>query len=181
MPAPDAEGAVTRTTAVAREPTPEQLAYQQQLALRQHMAAQQAYHQQIYQQQAYQQQMAAGQQQGSGGAMPAGYALAAPLAAPAMLAQQAGFGQPMPAQMPGPGGRAMPVSYDQPHMPNYAWPAYAPQNNYSRVTYPKEYSPTAWPFIGPFYPYPQVPLGWRKVTLEWDDGWWRLKFRHHRR
>ncbi|MGI9517173.1 MAG: hypothetical protein ACR2NP_09015 [Pirellulaceae bacterium] len=28
----------------------------------------------------------------------------------------------------------------------------------------------------PFYPYPQVPLGWRKATLEWDDGWWYLDF-----
>ena len=27
------------------------------------------------------------------------------------------------------------------------------------------------------YPYPQVPLGWRKVTLEWDDGWWPLDFK----
>ena len=25
-------------------------------------------------------------------------------------------------------------------------------------------------------PYPQVPLGWRRVTLEWDDGWWHLDF-----
>jgi len=40
----------------------------------------------------------------------------------------------------------------------------------------KQYSPTAWPYIGPFYPYPQVPLGWRKVCLEWDDGWWFLDF-----
>ena len=32
-------------------------------------------------------------------------------------------------------------------------------------------------YIGPFYPYPQVPLGWRKVTLEWDDGWWFLDFK----
>jgi hypothetical protein len=22
-----------------------------------------------------------------------------------------------------------------------------------------------------------VPLGWRKVTLEWDDGWWFLDFK----
>jgi len=22
-----------------------------------------------------------------------------------------------------------------------------------------------------------VPLGWRKVTLEWDDGWWMLDFK----
>ena len=32
------------------------------------------------------------------------------------------------------------------------------------------------PNIGPFYPYPQVPLGWRRVSLEWDDGWWWLDF-----
>jgi hypothetical protein len=53
------------------------------------------------------------------------------------------------------------------------------------VTYPKQYSASAWPYIGPFYPYPQVPLGWRKVQLEWDDGWWWLNFKdrghHHRR
>lgn len=66
--------------------------------------------------------------------------------------------------------------YDQPNMPNYAWPSYAAQNNYGAVTYPKQYSPSAWPYIGPFYPYPQVPLGWRKVALEWDDGLWYLDF-----
>lgn len=66
--------------------------------------------------------------------------------------------------------------YDEPGLPNYAWPSYAPHPNYGAVTYPKTYSPTAWPYIGPFYPYPQVPLGWRKVTLEWDDGWWYLDF-----
>ncbi|MBN1394473.1 MAG: BON domain-containing protein [Pirellulales bacterium] len=69
-----------------------------------------------------------------------------------------------------------PARYDQPSMPNYAWPSYAAYPNYAAVTYPKQYSPTAWPYIGPFYPYPQVPLGWRKVTLEWDDGWWFLDF-----
>lgn len=66
--------------------------------------------------------------------------------------------------------------YDSPGLPDYAWPSYAPHPNYGAVTYPKTYSPTAWPYIGPFYPYPQVPLGWRKVTLEWDDGWWYLDF-----
>ncbi len=71
------------------------------------------------------------------------------------------------------------VSYDQANMPGYAWPSYAAQGNYAAVTYPKQYSPSAWPYIGPFYPYPQVPLGWRKVTLEWDDGWWNLDFSHH--
>ncbi|QDV26671.1 BON domain-containing protein [Aureliella helgolandensis] len=66
--------------------------------------------------------------------------------------------------------------YDQPNMPNYAWPSYAASPNYAAVTYPKQYSPSAWPYIGPFYPYPQVPLGWRKVALEWDDGLWYLDF-----
>ncbi|MBU4271811.1 MAG: BON domain-containing protein [Planctomycetes bacterium] len=69
-----------------------------------------------------------------------------------------------------------PARYDQPCMPNYAWPSYASYPNYAALTYPKQYSPTAWPYIGPFYPYPQVPMGWRKVTLEWDDGWWFLDF-----
>ncbi len=66
--------------------------------------------------------------------------------------------------------------YDQPNMPGYAWPSYAAYPNYGAVTYPKQYSPSAWPYIGPFYPYPQVPLGWRKVALEWDDGLWYLDF-----
>ncbi len=67
--------------------------------------------------------------------------------------------------------------YDHPTMPAYAWPSYAAYPNYGAVTYPKQYSPAAWPYIGPFYPYPQVPLGWRKVTLQWDDGWWFLDFK----
>ncbi len=67
--------------------------------------------------------------------------------------------------------------FDHPTMPGYAWPSYAAYPNYGAVTYPKQYSPAAWPYIGPFYPYPQVPLGWRKVTLQWDDGWWFLDFK----
>jgi osmotically-inducible protein OsmY len=66
--------------------------------------------------------------------------------------------------------------YDSPNLPNYAWPGYAAHPNYAALTYPQQYSPSAWPYIGPFYPYPQVPLGWRKVSLEWDDGWWYLDF-----
>ncbi len=69
------------------------------------------------------------------------------------------------------------VSYDNPQVPGYAWPSYAAAPNYAALTYPKQYSASAWPYIGPFYPYPQVPLGWRKVTLEWDDGWWFLDFK----
>jgi len=102
---------------------------------------------------------------------------------PVSYAQQPG--QPMPMA----GGRgpmpmyvagtpsAVPARYDQPNMPNYAWPSYAAHPNYAALTYPKQYSPTAWPYIGPFYPYPQVPMGWRKVTLEWHDGWWQLDFK----
>jgi osmotically-inducible protein OsmY len=73
------------------------------------------------------------------------------------------------------------VRYDHPHLPAYAWPSYAAYPNYAAVTYPKQYSPTVWPYIGPFYPYPQVPLGWRKVVLEWDDGWWQLDFKDQSR
>ncbi|MEC9091388.1 MAG: BON domain-containing protein [Planctomycetota bacterium] len=76
-----------------------------------------------------------------------------------------------------PASAANGARYDSPGLPNYAWPSYAPHPNYGAVTYPKTYSPTAWPYIGPFYPYPQVPLGWRKVTLQWDDGWWYLDFK----
>jgi hypothetical protein len=84
---------------------------------------------------------------------------------------------PVPAHVPGTGGGVAPARYDHPHMPGYSWPSYASYPNYAGLTYPKQYSPTAWPYIGPFYPYPQVPLGWRKVMLEWDDGWWMLDFK----
>lgn len=74
------------------------------------------------------------------------------------------------------GGYAGPTVADNPSMPGHAWPSYAASPNYGAVSYPEQYSATAWPYIGPFYPYPQVPLGWRKVSLEWDDGWWNLDF-----
>jgi hypothetical protein len=94
-----------------------------------------------------------------------------------------GMGRPLPM---GAGGAGMPVASvrgEGPNMPNYAWPSYAASPNYAALQYPTQYSPTAWPYIGPFYPYPQVPLGWRRVSLEWDDGWWFLDFDddHHRR
>lgn len=100
-------------------------------------------------------------------------------AMPASHSQPGMFGAPVPSHMPAPGGVA-PVRYDQPHLPSHAWPSYAAYPNYAAVTYPKQYSAAAWPYIGPFYPYPQVPLGWRKVTLEWDDGWWFLDFKQRR-
>ncbi|MGD0899106.1 MAG: BON domain-containing protein [Thermoguttaceae bacterium] len=85
-------------------------------------------------------------------------------------------GGPMPMYSPNVGGGPAPMRTDQPSLPAYAWPTYSAYPNYAAVTYPKQYSPTAWPYIGPFYPYPQVPLGWRKVSLQWDDGWWFLEF-----
>lgn len=70
-------------------------------------------------------------------------------------------------------GQAAP-DLQAPHLPPYAWPTYAPYNNVSRVAYPEAYPYNAFPFIGPYYPFPKVPLGWRKVTLEWEDGHWYL-------
>ena len=89
-----------------------------------------------------------------------------------------GFGGALPpgggfAGGGGGGGAALGGSAN---LPGYAWPSYAAHPNYGAVSYPKQYSPSAWPYIGPFYPYPQVPLGWRRVALEWDDGWWHLDF-----
>lgn len=89
-----------------------------------------------------------------------------------------GGGRPIPTTVV-PGGMAQRAAYDQPQMPCYSWPSYASHPNYAAVTYPNQYSAAAWPYIGPFYPYPQVPLGWRKVTLEWKDGWWFLDFNDH--
>ena len=106
-----------------------------------------------------------------------------PAPLPLAMNQQVQGQQPTPAGAPRPmynqaaQGGVAPARYDQPCLPNYAWPSYAAYPNYAAVTYPKQYSPTAWPYIGPFYPYPQVPMGWRKVTLQWDDGWWFLDFR----
>jgi osmotically-inducible protein OsmY len=113
----------------------------------------------------------------------------APLGGPTPLApyhSQGGPIQAIPASVGAPiVGQPVPMApysavgaprYDSPNLPNYAWPGYAAYPNYAALTYPQQYSPSAWPYIGPFYPYPQVPLGWRRVSLEWDDGWWFLDF-----
>lgn len=106
---------------------------------------------------------------------------------PAMLAAGAAGAMAMAPGMGGMGPGAGPhahgagspshLAYDLPNLPNHSWPTYAAYPNYAQVSYPKEYSASAWPYIGPFYPYPQVPLGWRQVQLEWDDGAWNLNFR----
>lgn len=105
--------------------------------------------------------------------MPMAFAPAQPVN---YMQQMQSGGQPVP-MMGGHGVGVAPARYDHPQLPGYAWPSYAAQPNYGAVTYPRQYSAQAWPYIGPFYPYPQVPLGWRKVTLEWKDGWWQLDFK----
>ena len=81
---------------------------------------------------------------------------------------------PQAYSMPANGGACM--RYDEPYMPQKAWPSYASYPNTAAVQYPKRHCASCWPYIGPYYPYPQVPDGWRKVTLEWSDGYWQLDF-----
>jgi hypothetical protein len=95
--------------------------------------------------------------------------------------------EPAPIFQPPPQGPTA-QGHEPPRLPPYAWPTYAPYNNYSRVAYPLTYPSQSWPFIGPIHPYPKVPLGWRSVSLTWQDGfwwygrnatgydWWRLRF-----
>ena len=85
--------------------------------------------------------------------------------------------RPVQTNFPGVDAAAVPARYDNPNLPAHAWPGYSTYPNYGSLAYPQQYSAAAWPYIGPFYPYPQVPLGWRKVTLEWDDGWWYLDYK----
>ncbi|QDU95249.1 BON domain-containing protein [Lignipirellula cremea] len=166
-----------------RQLTPQQIQYlmavqQQQAAYYAYMSQMAAYQQQGPQHPGQPQYVSARPPQGGGNPIQLASAM-----------QAGGPGGPAPfgpnGQVPAPGMHYMPTGagggqspqYDHPQLPNYAWPSYAPHPNYGAVTVPKQYSPTAWPYIGPFYPYPQVPLGWRKVTLEWDDGWWMLDFK----
>ena len=93
-----------------------------------------------------------------------------PLAAPLAPGGGNPIVEPGPLGVP---GQAAP-DFQAPNMPPYAWPTYAPYGNISRVAYPQAYPYNAFPYIGPYYPFPKVPLGWRKVTLEWDDGHWYL-------
>jgi hypothetical protein len=114
-----------------------------------------------------------------------------PLPDAARKAEPAGpplVGPPAPEPQPIFQAPPSPYALSPPHMPPYAWPTYAPYNNFSRVAYPVAYPYNAWPYIGPCYPFPKVPLGWRSVKLEWDDGywwfartatkydWWRLRY-----
>jgi BON domain len=105
-----------------------------------------------------------------------------PLPGPTPLPEPAPIFQADPGALPNP-------AMQPPRLPPYAWPTYAPYNNYSRVAYPEQYPYEAWPFIGPNYPFPKVPLGWRSIQLTWRDGywwygkyatghdWWRIRYR----
>ncbi|WP_459555173.1 BON domain-containing protein [Lacunimicrobium album] len=98
---------------------------------------------------------------------------------PAMPASyQQGMAPPAGMMPPSPGYSASSSNmvYNQPNMPQHSWPTYAAYPNSAAVSYPKQYSASAFPYIGPFYPYPQVPLGWRKSSLVWEDGSWQLEF-----
>lgn len=90
-------------------------------------------------------------------------------AAPAATRSPSDYFAPQGAQTPT-------VVDGRPNVPNYAWPSYAAYPNYSQVAYPKAYSNDAFPYVGPFYPYPEVPLGWRKVSMQWHDGYWWVDF-----
>ncbi|HEX3148522.1 MAG TPA: BON domain-containing protein [Gemmataceae bacterium] len=127
-------------------------------------------------------QRTGGQVEGGIGPIPGpGSPYSATTAAPGGPGGPGGPGAP-PMAMPGfPGGDPMPlngmpamgpIDPAGPRLPPYAWPTYAPYNNYSRVAYPQSYPYNAFPYIGPYYPFPKVPLGWRKVVLEWEDGHW---------
>ena len=106
----------------------------------------------------------------------AGYGMPPGMVRPAGAQIPGGPGCPTPANPAGVPGMGAGAVYNQASLPEYAWPTYAQHPNYAAVSYPKDYSASAWPYIGPFYPYPQVPLGWREVELEWDDGQWYLDF-----
>ena len=97
-------------------------------------------------------------------------AIGGPLAAPTPMMMG---GNPDIEPLPlGPAGGGM--NMGAPPLPNHAWPTYAPYPNMSRVGYPTAYPTNAFPFIGPFYPFPKVPLGWRSVTMSYEDGHWWL-------
>jgi len=43
--------------------------------------------------------------------------------------------------------------------------------------YPTTHPWGAWANVSPAAPYPEIPLGWERVTLRWDDGIWWLDFK----
>lgn len=99
-----------------------------------------------------------------------------PMQQPVPMSSAQGVPAGGPMVMPSMAGRTAPMRYDTPTMPKYAWPSYAASPFTGNVGYPRRHEANAWPYIGPYYPYPQVPLGWRRVTVEWHDGGWYADF-----
>lgn len=66
-------------------------------------------------------------------------------------------------------------------VPGYAMQGHGSHPHYGAAAYPPQQAPAAWPYIGPYYPNPQIPPGWKKVSLEWDDGYWYLDFKSKKR
>lgn len=89
------------------------------------------------------------------------------------------YGQPQYCP-PGYGNPGMYGHHHQPRLPAYAGPAYGTNPHYGAMTYPLQQAPAVWPYSGSYYPYPQIPPGWKKVALEWDDGYWYLDFKSHK-
>lgn len=93
--------------------------------------------------------------------------------------------QPAVPSGPGPIGTTGPMSSAPAGSPVYAPPAaaasYGQYPNYYAATYPAQSAAAAWPYMGPFHPYPQCPLGWRKVSMQWDEGLWTIDFGSRKR
>ncbi len=68
-----------------------------------------------------------------------------------------------------------------PNLPAYQGPAYGGHPHFGAMNYPKTNAPAVWPYTGSYYPYPQIPPGWKKVALEWDDGYWYLDFKSYKK
>lgn len=68
--------------------------------------------------------------------------------------------------------------HHQGQVQGHVMPGHPGHPSYGAVPYPKHHAPAAWPYVGAHYPYPQVPLGWKNVELEWADGWWFLDFKN---
>ncbi|MFA8019860.1 hypothetical protein [Bremerella cremea] len=77
---------------------------------------------------------------------------------------------------PGQGHHGMFQHHHQSNLPGYAQPNYGGNPNFGAMNYPPQQAPAVWPYTGSYYPYPQIPPGWKKVALEWDDGYWYLDF-----
>ena len=89
------------------------------------------------------------------------------------------YGQPQYCP-PGYGNPGMVGHHHQSRLPAYGGATYGTNPHYGAMTYPLQQAPAVWPYSGSYYPYPQIPPGWQKVVLEWDDGYWYLDFKAYK-